>query len=103
MIDFQNDVPYQYDGYIRKKQRIPPLLFVALERLELSQTEPESGVLPLHHKAIFNLSFLLVNLCSLFDDAKLVIIFEPTKFFRQKISKNFKKFQEKSVGYATSR
>ncbi len=25
---------------------------VALERLELSQTEPESGVLPLHHKAI---------------------------------------------------
>ncbi len=26
---------------------------VALERLELSQTEPESGVLPLHHKAIY--------------------------------------------------
>ncbi|GEM_PF-2775979 len=25
---------------------------VALERLELSQTEPESGVLPLHHKAV---------------------------------------------------
>ena len=28
-------------------------VLVALERLELSQTEPESGVLPLHHKAIF--------------------------------------------------
>ncbi len=37
----------------RKK---PPIriegINVALERLELSQTEPESGVLPLHHKAL---------------------------------------------------
>ena len=32
---------------------------VALERLELSQTEPESGVLPLHHKAIFFRDFSL--------------------------------------------
>ena len=29
------------------------LLFVALEGLEPSQTEPESGVLPLHHKAFW--------------------------------------------------
>ena len=37
------------------KTKIPSIhiegISVALERLELSQTEPESGVLPLHHKA----------------------------------------------------
>lgn len=36
-----------------KSQRLSSFFVVALERLELSQTEPESGVLPLHHKAIF--------------------------------------------------
>ncbi len=30
-----------------------PLSFVALEGFEPSQAEPESDVLPLHHKAIF--------------------------------------------------
>ena len=55
---------------------ISPL--VALEGLEPSQTEPESGVLPLHHKAIL---YVCQPVLFPFDDAKLVLIFELTKFF----------------------
>ena len=40
------------------------LFKVALERLELSQSEPESGVLPLHHKAISESLFSVLG-CSL--------------------------------------
>ena len=45
--------------------------FVVLEGFEPSQAEPESDVLPLHHKT---LSFL-------FCGAKLRLIFETAKFF----------------------
>lgn len=36
------------------------LFFVALEGFEPSQAEPESDVLPLHHKAIFTLAKLMI-------------------------------------------
>ena len=53
------------------------LKFVALERLELSQTEPESGVLPLHHKAI--LEGIIVIIPTPFHSANLSYFFYLTK------------------------
>ena len=53
--------------------------------------EPESGVLPLHHKAIYQNFKTFVSatrqflrslgVSSPFDDAKLVLFFDMTKFF----------------------
>ena len=52
-------------------------LFVALERFELPQAEPESDVLPLHHKAILLSKKLVLCFCA----AKLLRFFKPRKFF----------------------
>ncbi len=41
-----------FGGVENKKWSSNELHFVALERFELPQAEPESDVLPLHHKAI---------------------------------------------------
>ena len=66
--------------------------FVALERFELSQAEPESDVLPLHHKAIFQ---FVINSGGhrydhfVFDVAKVGSFSELCKFFGRKFSKNF--------------
>ena len=68
------------------------LLCVALERFELSQAEPESDVLPLHHKAIFQ---FVINSSGhrydhfVFDVAKVGSFSELCKFFGRKFSKNF--------------
>ncbi len=40
--------------------------FVALEGFEPPQAEPESDVLPLHHKAIFCLTECLISIKALF-------------------------------------
>lgn len=47
-------------------------VFVALEGFEPSQAEPESDVLPLHHKARCHVFF---------DVAKVRTFFEPTNLF----------------------
>ncbi|WP_290391919.1 hypothetical protein, partial [uncultured Duncaniella sp.] len=55
-----------------------------------SQAEPESDVLPLHHKAIFIVLSSGVALFP-FDGAKVGVIFELCKFFQsffQKSKKN---------------
>ena len=52
-------------------------LFVALERFELPQAEPESDVLPLHHKAILLGKKLVLCFCA----ARLLRFFKPCKFF----------------------
>lgn len=49
------------------------ILKVALERFELSQAEPESDVLPLHHKAMSLFRF---------DIAKVLLFLISAKFFR---------------------
>ena len=53
------------------------LIFVVLEGLEPSQAEPESDVLPLHHRTILN--------CV----AKVQIFLLPANFFSKKTKKNF--------------
>ena len=64
--------------------------FVALERFELSQAEPESDVLPLHHKAIFIVLSSGVVLFP-FDGAKVGVIFELCKFSSKFFFKKSKK------------
>ena len=67
---------------------------VALERFELSQAEPESDVLPLHHKAI---SVVLTRVSATevlsfcFDVAKVGSFSEPCKFLYDFFEKNLKK------------
>ena len=56
---------------------------VALERLELSQTEPESGVLPLHHKARFLFTVLG---CSLLTVQNYYFLLIPPNFQHKKIT-----------------
>ena len=57
---------------------------VALEGFEPSQAEPESDVLPLHHKAIFRLALSgsLAAPYRAFASAKLCCFFYSCKFFR---------------------
>ncbi|MDE5727049.1 MAG: hypothetical protein K2H94_02845, partial [Duncaniella sp.] len=50
---------------------------------EPSQAEPESDVLPLHHKAILSVK----RGCFRFDVAKVGTFSEPTKFFSSFFSK----------------
>ena len=59
---------------------------VALEGFEPSQAEPESDVLPLHHKAL-----------SVFAAAKLPLFFFLCNFFGQKISKNLHRLQYPAI------
>ena len=59
---------------------------VALEGFEPSQAEPESDVLPLHHKAILiETKLFLVRLsCRCFrliSGAKLCVFFDTAKYF----------------------
>ncbi len=63
-------------------------LFVALERFELPQAEPESDVLPLHHKAISLSKKLVLCFCA----AKLLRFFKPRKFFEYFFKKNSRNF-----------
>lgn len=54
---------------------------VALEGFEPSQAEPESDVLPLHHKAIQNVNFSAARLPYLFYVCKGTTFFCTGKFF----------------------
>lgn len=67
------------------------LKIVALERFELPQAEPESDVLPLHHKAIFyvlTIAALKGSLsfygCKVRDDLRSVQVFQ--QLFSQKFN-----------------
>lgn len=66
-----------FGGVENKKWSSNELHFVALERFELPQAEPESDVLPLHHKAILLGKKLVLCFCA----AKLLRFFKPCKFF----------------------
>ena len=63
-------------------------LFVALERFELPQAEPESDVLPLHHKAILLSKKLVLCFCA----AKLLRFSNLANFFEHFFQKNFADF-----------
>ena len=88
------ETTHKGDTHNKKSLRIisGSFLRVALERFELSQAEPESDVLPLHHKAIFQ---FVINSGGhrydhfVFDVAKVGSFSELCKFFGRKFSKNF--------------
>ena len=54
------------------------MLFVGIPGYEPGMTGPESVVLPLHHNPI---SLQSQAYCFLIADAKVLVFFEPTKFF----------------------
>ena len=70
--------------------------FVALEGFEPSQAEPESDVLPLHHKAVFIFALGLFP----FRGAKLQRLFRFSKYFRNFFQRKliFPLFRGKSRG-----
>ena len=67
-----------WDKKIKSQVKNLALKIVALEGFEPSQAEPESDVLPLHHKAIFEI-LLAWLLLFRFDSAKVRMIFETAK------------------------
>ena len=75
-----------FGGVENKKWSSNELHFVALERFELPQAEPESDVLPLHHKAIcFALgrcpfAFALQSYGDFLNCANFFGVFLPKKF-----------------------
>lgn len=77
------------------RKYLSPCVFVVLEGLEPSLAEPESDVLPLHHKTIFKSEIessavpsvpgtlaLRRSLSPLISGAKLEVFCLPSKFFR---------------------